>query len=56
MSPNTPTILIRDSAEADLPAIKTIYAHHVEHGTASFELDPPPSRKCARAARACWKR
>ena len=41
MSPHSPTVLIRDSAEADLPAIKTIYAHHVQHGTASFELDPP---------------
>jgi L-amino acid N-acyltransferase YncA len=42
MSPHAPTVLIRDSAEADLPAIKTIYAHHVQHGTASFELEPPP--------------
>ncbi len=41
MSPHSPTVLIRDSAEADLPAIKTIYAHHVQHGTASFELEPP---------------
>ena len=36
-----PTLLIRDSVDADLPAIKAIYAHHVLHGTASFELDPP---------------
>ena len=40
MSPTLPTVLIRDSADADLPAIKTLYAHHVEHGTASFELEP----------------
>ena len=39
MSQPAPTVLIRDSAEADLPAIKAIYAHHVQHGTASFELD-----------------
>ena len=39
--PAAPTILIRDSVDADLPAIKAIYAHHVEHGTASFELEPP---------------
>lgn len=41
MSLHSPTVLIRDSAQADLPAIKTIYAHHVQHGTASFELEPP---------------
>ncbi len=34
-------VIIRDSAEADLPAIKAIYAQHVLHGTASFELEPP---------------
>jgi phosphinothricin acetyltransferase len=33
--------LLRDSAEADLPAIQAIYAHHVRHGSASFELEPP---------------
>lgn len=32
---------IRDSNEADLPAIAAIYAHWVTHGRASFELTPP---------------
>ncbi|MEK9720148.1 MAG: GNAT family N-acetyltransferase [Quisquiliibacterium sp.] len=32
---------MRDSLEQDLPAIHAIYRHHVLHGTASFELDPP---------------
>ena len=32
---------IRDASEADLVAIQAIYSHHVRHGTASFELDPP---------------
>lgn len=45
MSASTPppfsAVIIRDSAEADLPAIKSIYAHHVLHGTGSFELEPP---------------
>ena len=35
------TLLIRDSLEADVVAIQAIYAHHVLHGTASFELTPP---------------
>ncbi len=34
-------ILIRESTELDVPAIQSIYSHHVLHGTASFELTPP---------------
>jgi len=33
--------LIRKARESDFQAITAIYAHHVLHGTASFELDPP---------------
>ena len=33
--------LIRSSSDADLPAITAIYAHHVLHGTGSFETEPP---------------
>lgn len=32
---------IRDSRAADVPAIQAIYAHHVLHGTGSFETQPP---------------
>lgn len=32
---------IRPSRDADLPAITSIYAHHVQHGTGTFELEPP---------------
>lgn len=32
---------LRPSTEADLPAITAIYAHHVLHGTGSFEIEPP---------------
>ena len=34
-------ILLRDSVESDVAAIQAIYAHHVLHGTASFETEPP---------------
>ncbi|HUL47604.1 MAG TPA: GNAT family N-acetyltransferase [Steroidobacteraceae bacterium] len=34
-------VLIRDATEADLAAITSIYAHHVRHGLASFEVAPP---------------
>ena len=33
--------IIRASREEDLPAITAIYAHHVLHGTGTFETEPP---------------
>lgn len=36
-----PAITTRDAAPADLSAITAIYAHAVEHGTATYELEPP---------------
>lgn len=33
--------LIRPSHDADLPAITAVYAHHVLHGTGTFETTPP---------------
>ncbi|NKC31249.1 GNAT family N-acetyltransferase [Falsiroseomonas selenitidurans] len=36
-----PAIRIRPSRNEDLGAITAIYGHHVRHGTASFELEPP---------------
>ncbi|WP_427311804.1 N-acetyltransferase family protein [Cupriavidus sp. H39] len=32
---------LRDATRADVPAIHAIYAHHVQHGRASFEEVPP---------------
>ncbi len=34
-------LILRDARESDMPAVQAIYAHHVTHGTASFELEPP---------------
>lgn len=34
-------IIVRETEEADLPAIQTIYAHGVLHGLATFEEVPP---------------
>ena len=36
---------IRDATEADVPDIQAIYAHHVLHGTGTFEEDPPPAEE-----------
>ncbi|WP_342652695.1 N-acetyltransferase family protein [Pseudomonas sp. F3-2] len=35
------TLNLRDARDDDMPAVQAIYAHHVTHGTASFELEPP---------------
>lgn len=37
----TPSLLIRPSEPADLAAITRIYAHAVNHGTGTFELEAP---------------
>jgi phosphinothricin acetyltransferase len=34
-------VVVRDAAEADMEAVARIYAHHVEHGLATFEEVPP---------------
>ncbi len=34
-------LVVRASTEADVARCAEIYGHHVLHGTASFELDPP---------------
>lgn len=33
--------IIRPSQPEDIPAITEIYAHHVLHGTGTFEIEPP---------------
>ena len=35
------TIIVREAQGEDLPAIQSIYAHHVLHGVATFEEVPP---------------
>jgi L-amino acid N-acyltransferase YncA len=39
--------VIRAATPADAGAIAAIYAHHVLHGTASFDTDPPPAHAWA---------
>lgn len=38
---------IRPCLESDLEAITAIYAHHVLHGTGTFEVDPPSQDEMA---------
>jgi L-amino acid N-acyltransferase YncA len=41
-------ISLRTAATADIAAITRIYAHAVDYGTASFELEPPDEAEMAR--------
>ena len=45
-------LTIRASRDDDLAAVHAIYAHHVRHGTASFEIEPPSAEEMARRRRA----
>lgn len=49
---------IRDVTEADAKAIAAIYGNHVLHGTASYDLEPPPAEfhrgKICRIVAAGW--
>jgi L-amino acid N-acyltransferase YncA len=47
-----PEITIRAAAAHDIAAITRIYAHAVEHGTASFEIEPPDEAEMARRRQA----
>jgi L-amino acid N-acyltransferase YncA len=41
-------VSIRTATSADIAAITRIYAHAVDYGTASFELEPPDEAEMAR--------
>ncbi len=43
-----PDILVRAATAADTPAITAIYRHHVLHGLATFEVDPPDAAEMLR--------
>jgi L-amino acid N-acyltransferase YncA len=45
-------IAIRPARASDIPAITRIYAHAVQFGTASFELEPPDEAEMTRRQRA----
>jgi len=45
-------VSLRTATSADIPAITRIYAHAVEHGTASFELEPPDEAEMTRRQQA----
>jgi L-amino acid N-acyltransferase YncA len=44
-------VTIRPSEEADVATITAIYHHHVLHGAASFEIEPPDAAEIARRRR-----
>ncbi len=42
------SLFVRPAAEADMAAVTAIYAHHVLHGTGSFEIEPPSAAEMRR--------
>jgi L-amino acid N-acyltransferase YncA len=44
----SPLITIRPAEDADMAAATAIYAHHVLHGLASFETEPPDAAEMRR--------
>jgi phosphinothricin acetyltransferase len=44
--------VLRSAAASDMPAVTAIYREAVLHGTASFEIDPPPEEEMLRRFRA----
>jgi L-amino acid N-acyltransferase YncA len=42
------SLIIRAAAASDMDAIANIYAHHVKHGTATFEIEAPDSSEIGR--------
>jgi phosphinothricin acetyltransferase len=43
-----PSIIVRDSRDADVPAITRIYGHGVRFGFGTFEYEPPSEDEIAR--------
>ena len=41
-------IAVREARDADMDAIAGIYGHHVRHGVASFEYEPPDAAELRR--------
>ncbi|WP_404385301.1 GNAT family N-acetyltransferase [Caenispirillum salinarum] len=44
----SPAFTVRDATDADMDAVTDIYAHHVRHGTGSYEYEPPPVEEMLR--------
>lgn len=42
LAPAASSVTVSDASESDMAQIQRIYAHHVLHGLASFEEEPPP--------------
>lgn len=40
-------VTVRPSGDGDVTAVAEIYRHHVQHGSASFETDPPTETEMA---------
>ena len=48
MTDSVADLTIRNASDADMDAVTAIYAHHVRHGSASFEVEPPDASEMRR--------
>lgn len=51
-----PAPVVREAEERDVPRVAQIYRHHVAHGLASFETEPPSDEEMTRRYRALIER
>jgi phosphinothricin acetyltransferase len=47
-APVQETVVVRAAAAGDAERMAAIYAHHVRHGAATFETEPPPAEEIER--------
>lgn len=48
---NSSDVNVRECSARDIPFVTTIYAHHVLHGLATFEIEPPAPEEMERRRR-----
>ncbi|PWC44311.1 GNAT family N-acetyltransferase [Azospirillum sp. TSO22-1] len=56
MLDSAPTVTIRPSTEADVPAMLEIYSYHIQHGLGPFDVEPLHPEELKRRRKAMLKR
>lgn len=56
MLDSAPTVAIRPSIEADVPAMLDIYSYHIQHGLGPFDVEPLHPEELKRRRKAMLKR
>jgi L-amino acid N-acyltransferase YncA len=56
MDDSASSILVRPSTEDDVPAMITIYSHHVQHGLGEYDMEPLYAEDIKRRRKSMLKR